>query len=391
MVFKMYELNTSLKYYIIVLKSFIDYLIGKFVDLFIGHNKNITPRSILLIRLDAIGDYILFRNFMELLKKSEKYHDYEITLLGNSAWKDIALELDSEYIKKFIWINKKKFLKNPVYRFKMLNELSKTGYEIVIHPTYSRELLYGDWIVKTVSAKEKIASVGDLSNISKWQKKLGDKWYTKLLPAKKDIIFEFYRNREFFEKLLDETITIEKPSIDVTKIKNKMELPKNYAVLFLGASANFRKWPIDYFVVVAEHLKTQYGMNVILAGGPNDKSDAEFFEKKYSGKIYNFVGKTSLLELLTVIQNANIMISNETSAPHMAMALGKPKVIVISNGNHLGRFTPHPDTNGQYHVIFHPNLDKNSLKISRGKPSGLDIKEIRIDDVISKIDKILNN
>lgn len=311
--------------------------------------------------------------------------------MGNSAWKDLALELDSEYIKKFIWINRKKFLKNPIYRYKILNDIAKTGYELVINPTYSREFFYGDWITKTVSAKEKIASDGDLSNISKWQKKLSDKWYTNLLSAKKEILFEFYRNLEFFENLLNEKIDLKKPSIDITKIKNKMNLPKNYAVLFLGASANFRKWPIDYFVAVANHLKTKYGMDILLAGGPNDKSDAEVFEKEYSGKIYNFVGKTSLSELLTVIQNASIMISNETSAPHMAMALGKPKVIVISNGNHLGRFTPHPDTNGQYHVIFHPNLDKNSLKISRGKPSGLDIKEIRIDDVISKIDKILNN
>ncbi len=149
-------------------------LILKFVDFYIrfflygiinkiAYNKqSISEKSILLIRLDAIGDYILFRNFIEIIKKNEKYKDYKITLLGNEVWKEIAQKLDSEFIDDFIWLNRRKFNKNLIYRYRKLKEIIKKGYEIVVNPTYSREFYYSDIIVKVLTAKEKIGSEGSL-------------------------------------------------------------------------------------------------------------------------------------------------------------------------------------------------------------------------------------
>jgi len=81
-----------------------------------------------------------------------------------------------------------------LYRYIKISKIVARGYEIAIQPTYSRDY-YGDNIVKFVKAKEKIGSVGDLSNIKKWQKNISDRYYTKLLFAKSGIMFEFYRNK----------------------------------------------------------------------------------------------------------------------------------------------------------------------------------------------------
>ncbi|MGC8735038.1 MAG: glycosyltransferase family 9 protein, partial [bacterium] len=123
-------------------------------------------KNILLVRLDAIGDYILFRNFIEVLKNSEKYKGYKITLVGNIAWKEIAEFLDKNFVEEFIWVDVKKFLESTIYRFKVLKEISKKTYKVVIHPTYSRTF-DADAIVRIANAEEKIGSIGDLSNISK--------------------------------------------------------------------------------------------------------------------------------------------------------------------------------------------------------------------------------
>ena len=72
--------------------------------------------------MDHIGDYVLFRNYIELIKKSNKYKDYSITLLGNSVWKDFSENLDNKYIDKFISLNREKFEKNFIYRYKKLQE-----------------------------------------------------------------------------------------------------------------------------------------------------------------------------------------------------------------------------------------------------------------------------
>ena len=48
-------------------------------------------RNVLIIFLDAIGDYILFRNFLSEIRESSKFKDYTITLLGCEKFKDFAL------------------------------------------------------------------------------------------------------------------------------------------------------------------------------------------------------------------------------------------------------------------------------------------------------------
>jgi len=195
------------------LKTLIKFIIYYFINKLISPSKELQLNSLLLIRLDAIGDYVMFRNYIKILKKSSKYKDYNITLIGNSAWKPLCLELDSEYIDYFIWLDRDKFNKNLIYRYKKLKEIASKGYEVVLSPVYSREFFFADNIVKIVSTDEKIGSIGDLSNIRKWQKNIADKYYTKLIPAKDELMFEFDRNKEFFENFLDKKTDIKKPII----------------------------------------------------------------------------------------------------------------------------------------------------------------------------------
>ncbi|MCS7232152.1 MAG: hypothetical protein RMJ67_08460, partial [Elusimicrobiota bacterium] len=180
------------------LKTIIKLLLYRLIDFLLPVPGKIRPNTLLLVRLDEIGDYVLFRNFIEMLKRSEKYKNYSVTLVGNMAWKDLSEKLDGKFIDKFIWIDKKKFAKNLLYRYKKLKEIRSNGYEVVIAPVYSRDFFYNDSIVRIVNAKEKIGNSGNLANMKKWQKILGDKYYTKLIPSRDEVMFEFYRNREFF-------------------------------------------------------------------------------------------------------------------------------------------------------------------------------------------------
>ena len=362
------------------------------VSLLVFSSKEIKPKSILLIRLDAIGDYVLFRNFIKVLKEGEKYKDYKITLLGNSAWKSLSEELDCEYVNEFIWLDRNKFSKDFVYRYKKLKEITACGYEVVLSPVYSREFFVGDNIVKLVNANEKIGSIGDTSNIRVWQKNISDKYYTKLVSAKDELMFEFSRNKEFFENLLEIKVNIKKPTILLKEKKLSFELPQKYAILFIGASSSFRKWNIERFARVGEYLKEKHGYEIVLCGAPSDSEDATKFKNNFMGEYIDLVGKTSLVDLLYVIYNGNIIIANETSAPHFAVALEMTNIFVIYNGNHYGRFTPYPkDVSENYHVIYHPKIEKDlddyeKLSNSYGFGSSLDINEISTSNFIKKFE-----
>ena len=373
------------------LKKLIKLLIYGLINLFISPSKEIKRKSLLLVRLDAIGDYVLFRNFIKLLKKSQKYNDYTITLLGNSVWKNLSKELDYEYVDDFIWLDRNKFHNNLIYRYKKLKEITFYGYEIVINPAYSREFYYSDTIVKLLTANEKIGSISDTSNLNVFKNNVSDKYYTKLISTKKEIMFEFNRNKEFFEKLLEENLLIVKPNIKLKEKKLSFNLPQNYAIFFVGAGKNFRKWDIQKFAMVAKHLKDNYDYKIVLCGGANDIKESKSFKQCFNDDYLDLVGKTTLVELLYVFNNGNIIISNDTAAPHIAVALSMKNVFVISNGFHLGRFVPYPkNLSENYHVIYHPEIEKNldDFKELCNKyyfGSELNINKISVDTVKEKL------
>jgi len=102
-----------------------------------------------------------------------------------------------------------------------------------------------------------------------------------------------------------------------------------------------------------------------------------------------------LIDLLYVIYNGNLMIANETSAPHFAIALEMRNVFVIYNGNHYGRFTPYPkEVSSSSYPIYHPEIEKDlddykKLSNSYGFGSKLDISDITAEFAISKIKEVL--
>ncbi len=325
------------------IRNYIEERLFLFIDFYtIKKYKNIRSNTLLLVRLDAIGDYVLFRNFIEIFKKSKKYCDYKITLCGNMAWKDLAKNYDENFINNFIWINREKFTRNPIYRFKMLRNINQYGFEIAIQPTYSREFFYGDAVIKASGAKERIGSEGDLSNITKKQKNISDRYYTELVPVKKESIFEFFRNKEFFEYILEEKIELNKPNFKINKEAVKIPIYNPYTVIFPGAGAKYRRWQSHKFAEVADYVYKRYRYNIIIAGSKTDKMLSEDIKKKTeNANIINLSGKITLTQLVNLIKNAKILISNETCAVHIAAAV-EIKTVCISTGFRFGRFDPYP-------------------------------------------------
>ena len=45
--------------------------------------------TLLLVRVDEIGDYVLWRNVLSCIRNAERFKNYHITLCGNQAWKDM--------------------------------------------------------------------------------------------------------------------------------------------------------------------------------------------------------------------------------------------------------------------------------------------------------------
>jgi ADP-heptose:LPS heptosyltransferase len=292
-------------------------------------------KRVLVIRTDAIGDYILFRNFIEEIKRSEKFSNYRIDLLGNELWEDIALAYDAPFVDSFIFCDPKQLVAAPREILNLGWRLFLHNYDTVLQPTYTRTLL-GDGLAALTGCRNIIGFSGDDEGIPPIYKAITNKFYRRLIGLPADIYFEFDRARIFFEAVLGEKINVSRPYLP-DKAANKKGI-----LIFPGAGVFGRRWEIEKILELINRIIANTTRAVTLVGGPGELEAGEFLMRELPpGSVKNLIGKTSLTELIREIAGAELLISNETSAIHIAAAVGT-KSICILGGGHFERFAPYP-------------------------------------------------
>jgi heptosyltransferase-2 len=119
---------------------------------------------------------------------------------------------------------------------------------------------------------------------------------------------------------------------------NKFGLENEKGVVALAPGAEYgpaKRWPAEYFSVVAEKLIDQ-GKQVVVVG--SDK-DAEISAKICSqSEALDLAGKTSLGEVIDLLSYCEITVSNDSGLMHVAAATGS-NVVAIYGSSDPG-FTP---------------------------------------------------
>lgn len=111
-----------------------------------------------------------------------------------------------------------------------------------------------------------------------------------------------------------------------------------YAVLHPGAKWASRRWPPERFARVADEL-AQLGLGVALTGVAGERPIAAAVERCATGPLANLAGETTLGGFAEVLRNAQLVVTNDTGASHVAAAAGTPSV-VVSLGSDTARWAP---------------------------------------------------
>jgi len=300
-------------------------------------NKIFKPKKrLLIIKIDAIGDYVLFRNYLEVVRASQKFKDYEIDLIGNVTWKDIALWYDKPFISRFRFIKPDELYESPGKVFSLMLSLFNSRYELVLHPTYTRNFI-GDGVAAITGATNIIGFESDNECIVPRYKIQTDKFYSQLLKLPKVLYFEFDRTRYFFEQVLQQTIDLTGPHFPAK------DAGKQGVTVFLGAGNPKRGWRTENFAQLMELILAETARPIHLVGGPETQDTANEIEALLPPEsVINLVGKTTLPKVIDHISRTALLICNETSAVHIAAACGT-KAVCILGGGHFERFAPYPD------------------------------------------------
>jgi ADP-heptose:LPS heptosyltransferase len=303
--------------------------------------------KVLIIRLDAIGDFIIWLSAAKAIRQT--YAGSRVTLLGNELWTDLAKEL--RWFDAVWPLNRKKFLMNPLYRWKMLDKIQHEGFDIVLHPVFNRDFFVGDASVRASRAPTRIGFSGSTENIKPWHKKIGDAWYTALVPSGQK--HQLDQDADFV-RALGAPYTTNLPVLPPFPLKKDFPLKGDYYVIIPGAGHEMRQWPLGNFQEIARRIYKRTGLTGILCGGAREVNIGRAFFTGLSVPIMNMIGRTSLLDLVSIITHATFVVSNDTGAIHIAIAESVPSVCILG-GAHPGRYLPYPaGLNARVQVVMHP-------------------------------------
>lgn len=134
-------------------------------------------------------------------------------------------------------------------------------------------------------------------------------------------------------------------------IRDEFELPKNYIVINPSTSHHkkftHRAWPLEYWKELIARLAAKYHLVVIGAQG-----EETFFNhlRPFDPSVIDLVGKTNLTQLITIIQEAEAIITADTGPSHIASAVNTRTFALFGPSNPEGT-GPYKTPYNDVHII----------------------------------------
>ncbi len=311
--------------------------------------KKISERQkVLIIRLDNIGDFILWLDSFRAYSQIFPPDEYDVTVLGNSVWEELARVNLS--VKEFLFINPNRFCSNLAYRWEIFKQLRKNAFDVVVQARFSKRFALEDAIIRLCGAYQRIGFESHSGSLRQLEERRSRRWYSHLITTSLGDVHELQRNGEFVLSLGGaKDFKISTPKLHISKQQDEEAkaiiaedgIPSDYYVLFIGAAEAGKRWPTDRYIDIGKLLYKRYGWFGVICGGPEDADAGKIILREADVPMRNLAGRTSLNVLAAVIKHAKLLVTNDTLAVHMAAALSIPCVCILGGG-HFGRFLPYP-------------------------------------------------
>lgn len=165
-------------------------------------------------------------------------------------------------------------------------------------------------------------------------------------------------------------------------------LDRPYAVLNPGGNNPEKRWPADRFAALADHLERERGLRVLINGGP---SEAEL-AREVAGLcgcepvVLPGLGVT-LGSLKSIVERAEVVVTNDTGPRHIAAALGVPMVTLFGPTDH--RWTTIPTRPGGPETVLVADPELPLTESANDHPERCRVDRIGVESVVRSVDRLL--
>ncbi len=363
----------------------IDYLL---LNLYFKKNNGDT-NNILIVKPDAIGDYVIFRNIIASVILNKKNENLNFYLLANSRLKTFIDESDKSLFKDILYYEEGISSKYKTY-IRFCFKIKKIKANKVIYSVFSRREIFDDFIERS-GAKFKISPESDAANQTADSLKRTNAIYSSVIPLKDKNAHEFYKIKYFIESCFDEDIPLIKP--ELVRF-NKKNADSKRIVICPGSNEKYKIWDPANFALLIDQIKQVYPHYLIdIVCGPNE----EYLGREIVSNtkhVNKFINVTSIINLCQEIESSSLLISNDSAPIHIAVAYSIDNICVF-NGSRYGRFVPYPESITKSNAVVIPLVLDNILNSSTENYyyhnlTKMNINEVSVASVFNKVSFFLN-
>ena len=340
--------------------------------------SNKPPQSLCILRLSALGDITHTLPIFHTIRQA--WPNTKISwIIGKAEYELIKHLQDIEFI---VFDKKAGF---SAYR-DVRNKLKNKKFDILLHMQMS---LRASLISLLVKSKVKIGFDKKRAKDGQWlftNKKIQHKENQHVI----DSFFCFTESIGIQGKKYDWDIPL--LAKNVQSSKELLNIDSKYIIISPCSSKAYRNWNAQGYAAIADYINEKYNFSVVLTGGNStiEQQYATEISQLSSCPIHNLIGKTTVQELLSIINEAEFMVSPDSGPAHMATAMNTP-VIGLYAATNPNRARPY--LSSKWVVNRYPDAIQNKYnKTVNEVPWGTRVRDaetmglITINDVLEKID-----
>jgi ADP-heptose:LPS heptosyltransferase len=292
-------------------------------------------KGLLVIRMDGIGDMVLFRNSLEEYAEAFEVPKAQIFILGCKSWVSVTDQLFEGY--HLMAIDEHKYARRLLYRIWINARVRRLNVAVTVCDAYFRRALMADSLARVAGAPRTIMSLPYINGPTRAE-------YAWYLSQVSDVIdtgayprHEIERHAAFTAHFTGKPPAPSAPRLTWRDKTPPVPTDRPYAVLNPGSNEYGRRWPMAQYIELARWLAGK-GMRAVFIGKADEKAAAI----PASGDVIDLTGKTTLPEMFDLMKSAALVVSNDTGPAHVAIGLGAPSVVIVGGG-HFGCFVPYPE------------------------------------------------
>jgi ADP-heptose:LPS heptosyltransferase len=353
-------------------------------------NSGDTPSSIVVFRLDRIGDVVLSAAMIRELRRL--YPDAHITMVVREETR--ALAEACPHIDEVAVRTNGTGLRSAL-RF-CRRHLREREWDLAIVPRWDTDVHFATLMACYIGAARRIAFSEKCSPVKRFLNWRFDRFYTDVLSAGV-LKHEAERNLEVVRYLggrissteLELWLTPE-DSVDAAERWIEFGLTGSDVVVAFGIGAGEKKrvWPLASFAALIDRLCSELGIKAVIVCGPQEHALGRAVQAYVSTPVH-LLAHASLRQSAAFLSRCSLFVGNDSGPLHLAAAAG---VAVVQISCHPEGGDPNgdnsPDRFGPFTArgsVARPSQPKYPCRNSCASGLAHCITQVRVDDVEKKV------